>query len=46
MKFLETNFVDYTNKCEKNNLHKDICFNKSLSKSPGPFHKVTIKIGS
>ena len=24
MKFLETNFVDYTNKCEKNNLHKEI----------------------
>ena len=24
MKFLETNFVDYTNKCDKNNLHKEI----------------------
>ena len=24
MKFLETNFVDYTNKCEKINLHKEI----------------------
>jgi hypothetical protein len=24
MKFLETNFVDYINKCEENNLHKEI----------------------